>query len=713
MSRKFALLINNSEYEDESLAQLQTPEADAQSLADVLRNPEIGAFDEVTLVSNQSSQAIREAIVQFFDKKKRDDLLLLYFSGHGIVDRDGRLYLAAPNTRKETLRASGISAKFVTEEMDRCRSRRELLVLDCCHSGAFASGSKGAAMSVGTASAFEGDGYGRIVLTATDATQYAWEGTTVSGSAPRSVFTNYLVEGLESGGADLNGSGTITVDELYDYAYSRVLDAASDEKPQTPGKWTYKEQGNLVIANNIKGIREIESIIDSADSTHPTELPPGVEAAVNSSQATIRLGIIRTLFRMLNGDNQHHAAYARTALETLADDEGLSVSRTARKVLGLPVEDDPELPVWDGVDSAETNPIIPSSATIAPDPIPQPTTTPAGSTTVTTADTSVPPAVLPTPPVSTIERPKWLLPLIGIVVLMGMAFAAYTLISGPPSAGGGTLIAFQSKENRNTKWGIYTMDADGNNITQITSEAFDDERPRWSPDGEWIAYQSTDGDKDIYIIRSDGTRQTRITNLPNDEHSPSWSSDGKQLVYHAEANGRAAIFKVSIDIQPQTVRLSEPVQLTNGDDGQNFWPVWSPDDSEIAFWSTRNGAAPAIYKMDADGSNHQLVSRGVSGTLLDPIWSAAQNAIAFYRDDGDRTTLFYRDMVSSDIEEFPIDIAAKNVLSDVSADGIWLLLHTDWHGSNEIYRVRADGERAIRLTNDSANNLHPVWQPAP
>jgi uncharacterized caspase-like protein len=120
--------------------------------------------------------------------------------------------------------------------------------LDCCHSGAFQRGSKGViGRRAITESTFEGKGYGRVVLTATDATQYAWEKDQIIGESNNSVFTHFLMEGLRSGAADLNQDGWITVDELYDYIYRQITGNALN---QTPGKWIYRQQGELFIANN-------------------------------------------------------------------------------------------------------------------------------------------------------------------------------------------------------------------------------------------------------------------------------------------------------------------------------------------------------------------------------------------------------------------------------------------------------------------------------
>ena len=217
-------------------------------LADVLRAPDIGGFDEVKALVNETDANIRLSLEDFFADKKPDDLLVVYFSGHGVRDEQGSLFLAVNNTRATRLRATAIPSEFITDEMDRSRSKRQVLILDCCHSGAFAQGSKAlTGESAGTGPAFEGLGYGRVVLTATDATQYAWEGDQVIGQADRSVFTHYLIEGLRTGEADLDHDGTITLDEIYDYVYERVVEATPK---QTPGKWSYKQQGDIIIARN-------------------------------------------------------------------------------------------------------------------------------------------------------------------------------------------------------------------------------------------------------------------------------------------------------------------------------------------------------------------------------------------------------------------------------------------------------------------------------
>ncbi|XOF33416.1 MAG: caspase, EACC1-associated type [Candidatus Electrothrix sp. YB6] len=248
MGTRSALLISSSEYQDTFFSRLETPQNDVQALADVLRDPRIGNFTVETVI-NEPSHVVREAVEELFAEKKKDDLILLYFSGHGVKDLKGKLYLAMPNTKQNRLRATAVSAGYISDLMDECLSRRIVLILDCCHSGAFTSGFKGAVgTDAGIEAAFKGTGYGRVVLTASDAVQYAYEGDKVAGSPFCSVFTRFLVQGLRTGKADLSQDGNITADDLYKYAHDQIIQMESD-KQQTPGRWSFI-QGELVIARN-------------------------------------------------------------------------------------------------------------------------------------------------------------------------------------------------------------------------------------------------------------------------------------------------------------------------------------------------------------------------------------------------------------------------------------------------------------------------------
>jgi len=245
--RRFALLIANDEYDDPRLSRLKAPPHDATDLERVLQDPAIGGFAGVKTLINQQAQTIRDEIARFFTGKERDDLLMVYFSGHGVLDKDDRsLYLAVKDTQTDLLSSRGIEAHAVTRQMDKSQVRRIVLIFDCCYSGAFER-TKG--LSVGTTldigQSFEGSGFGRVVLTASNAVQVAFDGDQVTGDFEQSLFTHYLVEGLETGAAG-GTSEWITVDALYAYVHRQVTRTGR----QTPQKWAYKQEGEIIIARN-------------------------------------------------------------------------------------------------------------------------------------------------------------------------------------------------------------------------------------------------------------------------------------------------------------------------------------------------------------------------------------------------------------------------------------------------------------------------------
>src|SRR5262249_52419694 len=157
---------------------LQAPRADATALKGVLGDADIGSF-EVTVALNKRVQVLRETLEGFFAKRGRDDLLLVHFSCHGLKDDAGQLYLAAADTKADLLKASAIDADWLRKLMNDCRSERIAIFLDCCFGGAFATamthkvGIDTPGIQEHLASQGQAGGGGRVVITASNAVQYA------------------------------------------------------------------------------------------------------------------------------------------------------------------------------------------------------------------------------------------------------------------------------------------------------------------------------------------------------------------------------------------------------------------------------------------------------------------------------------------------------------------------------------------------------------
>lgn len=262
---RIALLIATSAYTDPDLRQLRAPGRDASDLAEVLTNPQIGGF-KVTSLIDVASAEMQEGIEDFCADRNPDDHLVIYLSCHGVLDSNGRLYYAAVNTRRNRLAATAVAAAWLNDRLEDCRARRQILVLDCCHSGAFARGAKGDP-DLALQQRFEPRGRGRIVLTASRSTEYSFEGGHASGKGVPSVFTHAIVNGLRTGDADLDRDGLISVSDLYQYVYDSVR---AVEPRQTPELWTYGAEGNIMFARSIRGASAgVPSSGDQAGTSRP------------------------------------------------------------------------------------------------------------------------------------------------------------------------------------------------------------------------------------------------------------------------------------------------------------------------------------------------------------------------------------------------------------------------------------------------------------
>jgi hypothetical protein len=317
---RHALLIATSEYSDPELRQLRAPGLDTDGLAEVLGHPWIGAF-EVQTLRNVPSGDLQEKIEEFCADRDPADQLLIYLSCHGILDENGRLYYATINTRHQRQAATAVAAQWLNERLDDCRARRQIIILDCCHSGAFARGAKGDS-ELDLKQRFRPNGRGRVVLTASRSTEYSFERGHFSGEGVRSVFTNAIVEGLRSGDADRDKDGHITVSDLYQHVFDTVRDA---EPRQTPELWVYAGQGDLLIARSVRG-----AVIE------PEPLPQDLQVTLESPRARVRETGVAELAELIDATMPGLALTAKQVLEHISQEDLPRVAEIARAALDAP-----------------------------------------------------------------------------------------------------------------------------------------------------------------------------------------------------------------------------------------------------------------------------------------------------------------------------------------------------------------------------------------
>jgi uncharacterized caspase-like protein len=236
---KIALLIGVSEY-GKGIPPLSSALNDVEAMERVLQNPNLGAFEQVERLLNPDAIAMRMAIQKLFKQATKDDLVLLFFSGHGITNDDGNLHLTARNTAKDNFEATAVEASFIQGQSYNCYAKRQVLILDACYSGAYAQGWR--TKSVGVDIKKQLGAEGRVVLTSSSATQTSFEqeGSTLS------LYTQYLIEGIETGAADTDNDGNIHAQELHAYAKAKVQAVKPKMMPEII---LDKEGFNILLAN--------------------------------------------------------------------------------------------------------------------------------------------------------------------------------------------------------------------------------------------------------------------------------------------------------------------------------------------------------------------------------------------------------------------------------------------------------------------------------
>lgn len=299
--RKVALLIANGRFDDAELSVLTAPAADVAALREVLLDPSIGGFDEVAALNDADFTQTYEAIGRLFGVESSDDTIVLYYSGHGLPDERGHLYLATRNTSAANPDGNSIPAAEIKRMMGGSRSRRQILILDCCYSGAFGAAKDRALLPI-SPETFKTQGFGQHVLTASRSVERAYEGNQEIDGIETSLFTHFLIRGLKTGEAAREGEDRVSVGDIYKYVYEGVTRHTHKMRPQM---WVDEGQGDLVIARNPK----------------PYQLPDELERMLESDDRFVREGAVRILGRWLHEPDAAQRGLAVRVLEALNKSE--------------------------------------------------------------------------------------------------------------------------------------------------------------------------------------------------------------------------------------------------------------------------------------------------------------------------------------------------------------------------------------------------------
>jgi hypothetical protein len=267
------------------IARLALPDVakDVQAVYNVLVHPERCAYkpDNVRLLKGEQStrQAILEGLYWLQNKVKGDQeaTVVIYYSGHGMVDKNANQYYLVPYDIQELsrLRAYALKAEDLTAEISAVRAKRMLAVLDCCHAGGMdvkevdlavidaAANVEATAFpldlpeteSVPLYEAAPGEknindlkeGDGRAILNSSTGTQSSF----VRIDRKMSVFTYHLIEALTGHAPHPDDATVVYVTEVMSWVTHQVKKSAKEQGcEQTP---VMKTSGVFPIAMLIGG----------------------------------------------------------------------------------------------------------------------------------------------------------------------------------------------------------------------------------------------------------------------------------------------------------------------------------------------------------------------------------------------------------------------------------------------------------------------------
>ena len=215
-----ALIIGISSYPNlQPRDQLKFADADAQALHDFLVSEKGGFTEEnVTLLLNE--EATRDQISRELGRIQNisgpNSLVLVFFAGHGVVNKSGQAFLVASNTKADDLHATGLDMTTVNNTIQSMRARSVVIMTDACHAGAIANtlnaGQVTNLSAKDFAASFQREDQSSFIFSAASPTQSSNEDATLR----HGLFTYFLLQGLE-GKADTDGDGMVSSQELYRY----------------------------------------------------------------------------------------------------------------------------------------------------------------------------------------------------------------------------------------------------------------------------------------------------------------------------------------------------------------------------------------------------------------------------------------------------------------------------------------------------------------
>jgi len=241
-------------------------------------------------------------------------------------------------------------------------------------------------------------------------------------------------------------------------------------------------------------------------------------------------------------------------------------------------------------------------------------------------------------------------------------------------------------------------------------------QPDWSPDGSRIAFWSagaTGGQRDIYTVDASGQDLTEVTQDAATDWSPLWSPDGRYLYYSSNRGGEWNLWRTPMDERSGRV-TGEAEPVTAGVGAGAFHGSFSQDGTRLAFSSgaelfniEKIGFDPRAGRVDA-ASIETVVGGSLTTTM--PHVSPDGEWLA-YTTNGRREDVFVTRLDGTQRRRLTDD-AAKDRLPRWSPDGQRIMFYSDRSGTYQLWTIRPDGSDLRRIEGQpETDNLLAEWSP--
>ncbi|MDE6177544.1 MAG: caspase family protein [Duncaniella sp.] len=224
------LCVGVNKYPAQNLNNLKYAEADAQAVADAFASRHKNTFANISkkvLVGSQVTRnQINAEIERIADDAKPNDLAIIFFAGHGMVDGLNKYYLATSEVEDVTVpRKGGLSANVFAEKISYIGCKL-VVFIDACYSAKILESFRSGASNADFFKELNSTPNGTNIYTSSGANSLARE----DDSLRHGAFTKALIESCDFSKADTDNDGRITINEVRNYLERRIPELTGNQQ---------------------------------------------------------------------------------------------------------------------------------------------------------------------------------------------------------------------------------------------------------------------------------------------------------------------------------------------------------------------------------------------------------------------------------------------------------------------------------------------------